>query len=132
MIAFIILWFVVIIGEAFRNWYLIEREKIEINHAKQVVIRCAVAIPLWMATPIFFEPHIPIESFWWQPGMMALTFWFHFDILLNVMRKKPFWYFGQGSWLDRQQAKWPLPWIWFKFLLAYASITIWFKGLDII
>lgn len=121
-----IFWLLIVEIEVFRNWFFIVKLKEPIPHKKFAIERmigssiiCAV-----------FYPMIEFDNWIALPFMMAFTFWFLFDISLNLMRGKSILYFGEGSWLDRIQGRWPLPWVWLKFLLAASSITVFHKGIS--
>ncbi len=133
MNALLTFWFILIIAEAVRNWYVIEKLKKPVDHVEFTILRIGVSVLYWaFAYSWVMSNEMPFESWLFMPVMMSLTFWFHFDLLLNILRGKHPLYYGEGSWLDRIQRKFPLPATWLKFLLAYSAITVWYKGLDII
>lgn len=131
MTAILVMWFVFIVLEVIRNWHLIEHLKMDVDHVGATFFRLTVFGTYWIVCLFFVDRAIPIESWLFMPVMMAFTFWCIFDVGLNLMRGKSLLYFGEGSWLDRKQSAWPLPWVIFKFFFAGASILTWYKASDL-
>ncbi len=123
-----LIWLILIALEVFRNWYLIVKKKHNIDHEIGSMIRFAVSFAFWMATPVFFS--IRTDQWWMMPLMMGLTFWFLFDLFLNIARGKSFDYLGDGSWLDRIQKNsiGEFPSFCFKAILAVGSIVAFQAG----
>ncbi|MFN6088935.1 MAG: hypothetical protein ACK47E_09335 [Cyclobacteriaceae bacterium] len=92
MIAFIIILSV----ELIRNWYIIVRLRQSPNHAKGVVLRLMafffVALITYDAEPV---------QMWTYIIFCFLSFWFPFDVGLNLLRGKAWNYQGQTSLIDR-------------------------------
>jgi len=116
------------------DWHQIFKLKIPINHSERMLIRCVLGLVFWIATPFvgsWFRLNLPFDVWLAMPPMMAFTFWALFDAGLNLARGKSILYFGTGpnsSRLDRLQAKWPLPWVFFKFFFAAIFTYIYFIG----
>lgn len=132
MIIIIITWLALIVLEAYRHWYLIELEHRSPNRILSAILRSGAALCLWIASPLNIQ--METDQWWAIPIMEVLTFWFLFDLMLNILRGKYFFYLGETKWIDRIQKRtvgeWPA--FCFKFLLAIASITLCFYGLNAI
>lgn len=127
MILILIIWIALIEAEAYRNYYLIKRDG-KVNHNRQTIYRIAFGLIFWLVTPLFIE--IEPDQWWAQPLMMAGTFFFLFDLSLNLWRFgiKKWYYFGTESKLDKIQRQWPLV-AWFvKFFLMCLGTTLYFYG----
>ncbi len=132
--SILLLWILFIQLEVLRNWYMIEVKDIEINHRRQVIIRCVLGFIFWIVTGIY-SSNLEHAAWLIMPLMMGLVFWPMFDMELNLFRGLPISYFGTGpksSWLDRKQSKWPLPWMYFKLFLAGVSIMLYYKLPDLL
>jgi len=135
MTIIVLTWIVLTELEAIRNWYLIVQKKKSPKHKMAWLLRIGVGIIFWILTPIVYKD-LPYDSWWAMPVMMAFSFWFIFDVSLNLMRKRKIWYVGdpadpeEDSWLDdiQHSAFGGIPWLWAKFLLAGASITTFYYG----
>lgn len=125
----IIIWLVFIALEVYRNWYIIVKRKKSPDYPMAVLFRIVVSLVLWFAAP-WIDRDLESDQWWAFPVFQAFTFWSLFDLFLNRARKEPFWYLGNGSWLDRWQKStfgaWP--WFWFKFFLAGAATTLFVYG----
>ena len=116
MIAFIIILSV----ELIRNWYIIVRLHQSPNHAKGVVLR---------AMAFFFVALITYDA---EPVQMAiyiilcfLSFWFPFDVGLNLLRGKAWNYQGKTSFIDQLTAPAAdLFWIIKFMLMAYGIYSL--------
>lgn len=96
-----IVWFIFITLEAYRNWHVIEVQKSRPDYLQSFVIRGMAAV----LHGIFMGVTEPSN---WYPVLIfqVTSFWILFDPLLNIMRNKPLLYLGdpkKGSsgWLDR-------------------------------
>jgi len=93
----IILWFVFIVAEAYRNYRIIEVNKSRPDYLHSFVVRGMAAI----GHGVLFDPHnmadyLPVFI------LQVSSFWVLFDFALNYMRKKPLLYIGAKSgWIDR-------------------------------
>lgn len=127
----LIIWIVLIEAEAFRNWWLIKKYG-NVNHNRQTIYRIAFSFVFWLVTPIVIA--IEPDRWWAMPLMMAFTFFFLFDLSLNLMRFgiKKWYYFGTESKLDRIQGQWPLPFWFLKFFLMATGTTLYFYGFSAI
>lgn len=106
------------IYEVFANWYIIERKKQYIDHARRAVIR---TIFFLMISLIGSDSDFPRWLVLW--ASFHAMFWFAFDVALNLVRKRAWNYQGQTAWLDRITAKhanffWVL-----KFFIMVAGIV---------
>lgn len=121
--------------ESYRNWYIIVYKKKSPNHQWRWWLRLLIALVFWIVTPIFYHD-LPLDSWLAMPVMMAFLFWWVFDTSLNLMRGLPPWYLDvkgdpeEDSSIDGFQERTfgELPWFWFKFILAGASVTTFFYG----
>lgn len=89
---YLIIWFGFIAGEAYRNYYIIEKSKSRPNYLQSFVLRGMAAI----LQGVLFNPqnmadYLPVFIF------QVSSFWLLFDVLLNYMRQKPFLYVGKDS-----------------------------------
>lgn len=96
------LWFVFILAETFRNYYIIEVKKLRPDYFQSFVIRSMFAIlhcslvieeqEYWHFTTFeIIQYIIPFFIFY-----LTSFFWF-FTFMLNIARKKPWFYRGKNS-----------------------------------
>jgi hypothetical protein len=94
---YLILWFVFIGLESYRNYYLIEVKKSRPIYIQSFIGRCMAAI----LHGVLFDPQVMADYapvFFFQ----LTSFWILFDLSLNYFRKKPLLYMGEKSgWIDR-------------------------------
>jgi len=126
-----LIWFTLIALEVWRNWYKIEKKKIRINHKGATLLRIIVGFAFWAFIPLALP--IPVDRYLALPVMMSLTFWFLFDLGLNIARGRSYFYLGEDSWLDKKMKSslgaWP--WFWFKLCFAIGGVLTFeygFKG----
>jgi hypothetical protein len=126
-----VIWFLIIVVDVAYNYWLIEVKKQRPNYRNHNIIRLAVGMVYYITIPLYepirFDQHVMV------PLMMFTTFWFCFDLLLNVSRGKYFYYVNpEGSILDQFQDKTlgGLPWMWFKLILATAGLALSVKGYE--
>lgn len=96
-----ILWFLFIIEEVIRNWYVIEIKKRNINHNTEATIRIAFATLLLLL--MFPKNGNLLHVMCWFIGAF-FSFWLLFNIGLNALRGKPFGYVGKAALLDKLEA----------------------------
>lgn len=127
----IITWLAFILLEVYRHFYLIEIQRRSPNRVLSALIRGGAALVLWLAAPAT-TVHMELDQWWAIPIMEVLTFWFLFDFLLNTMRRKYFYYLGDGKWIDRIQKKTvgEFPAFCFKAILAIGGIILCYYGLN--
>lgn len=139
MTAIVLIWLGLVLLEAFRNSKIIVKKRVSPKHKGAFWLRVVVGIVFWIGTPVVYSD-LWWDSWWMMAPMMALTFWWLFDSSLNLLRGRKIWWLGdpddpeEDSWIDNFQLKtfgaWP--WFWFKLFLAGASITVFYKGFDIL
>jgi hypothetical protein len=96
-----IIWLIIILLEAYRNWHIIEVQKSRPNYLQSFILRGIVAI--------FHGIYMGVtEPANWYPVLIfqVSSFWILFDVTLNILRGKSIFYLGdpkKGSsgWLDR-------------------------------
>jgi hypothetical protein len=132
MTLVIIIWMAVVVLEAYRHYYLIEIERRSPNRVLSAILRSVAAVWLWLAAPTTVP--MELDQWWAIPIMEVFTFWFLFDLLLNIMRGRYFYYLGNSKWIDRiqKQTVGEFPAFFFKALLALAGITLCYYGLNAI
>lgn len=117
-----VIWLILIALEVWRNWYKIEKKKVRINHKGAILIRIIVGFVFWVLIPLAVS--LPVDRYWALPIMMSLTFWFLFDLGLNMARGRSYFYLGEESWLDKKLKStvgaWG--WFWWKLFLAIGGI----------
>jgi hypothetical protein len=92
-----IIWLIIILLEAYRNWHIIEVQKFRPNYLQSFILRGIVAI--------FHGIYMGVtEPANWYPVLIfqVSSFWLLFDLTLNVLRGKSIFYKGKNSgWLDK-------------------------------
>lgn len=81
---------------------------------------------LWVILSIyFFKTSIP---FFWVVAWACWIRWFFFDLILNLLRKKPAFYVGYTAMIDRIYRKTPYPEFFMaltKILIAVLLVVLW-------
>lgn len=121
MIAFLIL----LAFELFRNWYAIRIKNQEPNHPRGWALRILAVIfiaffkfDLALTDVVIFGmvfSGVPVTTILYCLGC-GLTFWFPFDVGLNLMRGNVWNYLGTKAVMDRFNLPGDLEWV-IKFLL---------------
>jgi hypothetical protein len=91
-----ILWILFIILQIVHHYYIIVVCKKSPNYIKHTLVRFIISYLL-----LLFFNSITILNFL----ILGTSFWFLFDIGLNVARGLPIDYVGKNAWLDRLSAK---------------------------
>jgi len=116
MITLWTIWFLFILLEALRNWYVIERLKRSPDHEMAFIIRALVAMAIILIVqPSYYYALVLIG--------MGFVFWFVFDISINLMRGRAALYIGRTAWIDRKTVKYGLI-VWtFKLIATVTSLA---------
>lgn len=124
----LLLWFVLVVVEVFRNYYIIEVRKHNPNHTTMFRLRVMVGIVFWIVSPVIFK--MRFDQWWTLPIVLPITFFFVFDTGLNISRGLPYFYLGDNSKIDRLQKKYggSFAWFWWKLILAAGSVALYFYG----
>lgn len=127
MIAFIVL----LAFELGRNWFVIQIQKQEPDHARGWGLRILVVVIIGLIKfdfelqPVYlfgWEFLLPVTSIIYSFGC-GLAFWFPFDVALNKMRGKVWNHSGTKALLDRFNLPGDLEWV-IKFLLMVLGIYL--------
>jgi hypothetical protein len=96
MILLNLSWFLFIAVEIARNYYVIEVRKSKPVYLQSFIFRG------WMAIIHGIMLNVDPVSWWPVLAFQMTSFWLVFDLVLNVLRGKPWYYRGETSgWLDR-------------------------------
>jgi len=109
-------WLVFIVVDAIVNLGLLRINKV--NHSINTLYRLGVWGVIWLA----YHPIGYLRLLFWGTGAF-FTFWLFFNPILNYMIPKPLDFLGKTAWLDRFEAQAQTPIIFFKIVLAIASIV---------
>lgn len=134
-----LIWLLLILAEVARNYYIIEIEKRNPDHDKFMVYRSLVGVLYWLlAAPLLskLDAHwfgmelIRPDQWWPMPIMLGLTFHCIFNWVLNVARKRPYWYLGGKSKIDLWQREHggAFAWFWWRLILMLGSISLFATG----
>lgn len=105
--------------EIIRNWYVISRLKESPNHTYNVIFR---AFFFSLISLVYFDADlIPMAKYVFA---CHLSFWFLFDLGLNLMRGKVWNYQGQTAWLDKITYEYSDFFWCIKFVLCVIGLDI--------
>lgn len=110
-----LLWILVVAAAIFTQWYIIEELRKYPNKLVWAFLRLVVA-------GLFLFAYVQQGYVWyWAVNFMVFTFWFPFNVGLNLMRGKPIAYLSpKNSFVDRMLMK------IFRYefaVLAYAFVS---------
>ncbi len=108
-----ITWLAIIALEIVRNWYVIERKKQTPDYHTSVIFR-------FLALLVVNALVAPNPFFW---AFQVFSFWVLFDIGLNLVRRKPLFYLGENSYIDRTSNKSPIT-VWLAKIFFFIASTV--------
>ena len=117
-----IFWLLFILTEVYRNYYIIEIKKESPWYLLSFIFRAMAFI--FHGGMIMDVGPLDWEIFTMQIG----GFWLLFDPLLNLMRKKNFWYTGANNefnsgWIDKYIG--PRPWLlWGLKIIVLIAVIV--------
>jgi hypothetical protein len=113
------IWLVYIIADAIANWWLIEKKRTRPNYMMLFIIRGIAAI-LYGA----FILDVQTDTAMWWFIFVTFSFPFPFNFILNLMRQKPFDYYGAESGIiDRFVVKYKLHGAYFLMTIVMFAIA---------
>lgn len=142
-----LLWFMIIVADVLRNYYIIEKKKQSPDYLQSFIFRGAGAIVhgIWVDGIYHIFSELPYARSWahftelafqgWVPLLMFQVFSFAllFNTMLNSLRNQDFDYIGKESgWIETVLSKLPgnirVRSIYFWFLLGGFILSwIWFR-----
>lgn len=118
-----------VLCEVIWDCYQIEKLNKIPNYAGSNMVRIIIGMVFWAAAPQI--QHITPIEYLILPLFMALAYWFFFDWWLNLARtwagnKRPYWYLGNNSILDRWQKETggAFAWFWIKGMMVAICLIV--------
>jgi hypothetical protein len=112
MLLILFVWIIFILADAFVNFYQIEKVKTVPNYYQSTIIRGMASILHGI-----LANSQSLDDFKWLFLFQITSFWLIFDLTLNKLRKKPLFYVGSNSLIDRFFRKKP---VW---ILVFAKVV---------
>jgi hypothetical protein len=114
------IWLLYITADAIGNWWLIEKQKQRPNYMVLFIIRGIAAI-LYGA----FVLDVTEETILMWFIFVTFSFPFPFNFLLNLLRQRPFDYYGaESGFIDRFIVKYKLHGLWFLITIIMFAIAV--------
>lgn len=110
--------------ELIRNNRIIEVDKKSPNHPLNFIIRIIPVCVLYWWTSSWTLTSPDWAAFERAVVAFVSIFWFSFDMILNLMEKKPITSLGRSSVLDRFQNDHPNSAVWFVWKAVFAVFGI--------
>lgn len=108
----IFIWFIFILIEAIRNYYIIEISKSTPDYLQSFILRGMASI----LHGIFCNVQ-DLEQYFYLVVFQTSSFWLLFDLTLNLLRKKDIFYLGENSLIDKLFKRMG------KVVLIFAKVT---------